>query len=451
MTSTQKYALLFALLFAFSLLSQGQNLVSLAPNPHPIFLGNNGLPMAGGFLYTYAAGTTTNLATYLDSAGTIANPDPIPLDSTGAASNGSVQTQIWLTNSSYKFCAYNSVMVQQWCADNITGYLNIFNLTATWTLPQTFTQPITITAIDNQIVLGAVGNTTTLDFPPPSGTAVLNFPNSSDTMVGRNTVDTLTNKTLTQPTIDGVQIINSPGSYIGVANGSPTGTAINDLVVLSSNNGTIAPAGSDSGVIGVCVSNCGSANGNGVIQTSGESFCNFDGPVVSGHYVQMSSTNAGTCHDAGLSCPKAGQVIGRAMGTLFGLGAAVINMGLNDCFQTNPPAVTSIVAGAGAGTGPTVSCLGTSCTDAGGIISVTTGTAPTASATVFTITAAGTYSQYNCTFSPTNSNASALSGALSVSGIAATAPPSTFKIQAGATNLVASTPYGWQYACTYSF
>jgi hypothetical protein len=67
-------------------------------------------------------------------------------------------------------------MVQQWCADNITGYLNIFNLTATWTLPQTFTQPITITAIDNQIVLGAVGNTTTLDFPPPSGMAVLNFP-----------------------------------------------------------------------------------------------------------------------------------------------------------------------------------------------------------------------------------------------------------------------------------
>ena len=38
-----------------------------------------GEPLSGGFIYTYQAGTTTPLATYTTSAGTIANTNPIVL------------------------------------------------------------------------------------------------------------------------------------------------------------------------------------------------------------------------------------------------------------------------------------------------------------------------------------------------------------------------------------
>jgi hypothetical protein len=37
----------------------------------------NGLPLAGGKVYTYAAGTSTPLATYTDQAGSTTNANPV--------------------------------------------------------------------------------------------------------------------------------------------------------------------------------------------------------------------------------------------------------------------------------------------------------------------------------------------------------------------------------------
>ena len=45
------------------------------------FFNNNGIPLAGGLLYTYAAGTSTPLATYTTFSGNISNSNPIILDS----------------------------------------------------------------------------------------------------------------------------------------------------------------------------------------------------------------------------------------------------------------------------------------------------------------------------------------------------------------------------------
>lgn len=57
----------------------------------------NGFLLAGGQLYTYAAGTTTPLTTYTDNTGGTPNANPIVLDSSG-------QGHIWLTAGvSYKF------------------------------------------------------------------------------------------------------------------------------------------------------------------------------------------------------------------------------------------------------------------------------------------------------------------------------------------------------------
>jgi hypothetical protein len=83
------------------------------------FFDNNGSPLTGGKLYTYAAGTTTPQATYTTIGGGTAHSNPIVLDSAGRVPSGG---EIWLsTGVSYKFVLKTSVDVQIWSADNITG------------------------------------------------------------------------------------------------------------------------------------------------------------------------------------------------------------------------------------------------------------------------------------------------------------------------------------------
>lgn len=87
---------------------------SLSPTPKLQFFDLNGDPLSGGLLYTYAAGTTTPLASYTDSTGLIANTNPIVLDSRGEAN-------VWLSGAIYKFALYTSVGVLIWTVDNING------------------------------------------------------------------------------------------------------------------------------------------------------------------------------------------------------------------------------------------------------------------------------------------------------------------------------------------
>jgi hypothetical protein len=83
------------------------------------FFDNNGIPLSGGKLFTYAAGTTTNQTTYTSSSGNTAHTNPIILDSAGRLSGGS---EVWLTNGqSYKFVLKTSADVQLWSADNVSG------------------------------------------------------------------------------------------------------------------------------------------------------------------------------------------------------------------------------------------------------------------------------------------------------------------------------------------
>lgn len=83
------------------------------------FFSNNGVPLTGGKLYTYAAGTTTPQTTYTSSAGDTAHTNPVILDSAGRVSNGG---EIWLTNALlYKFVLKDAtdVLIATW--DNISG------------------------------------------------------------------------------------------------------------------------------------------------------------------------------------------------------------------------------------------------------------------------------------------------------------------------------------------
>lgn len=84
---------IFAIIACVSILFSQSALVPL-PYINAQFFGNDGLPLAGGKLYTYAAGTTTPLSTYTLASGGSANSNPITLDVYG-------RVTAWLLGQSY--------------------------------------------------------------------------------------------------------------------------------------------------------------------------------------------------------------------------------------------------------------------------------------------------------------------------------------------------------------
>ena len=86
----------------------------LTPAAKMQFFAASGIPLAGGLLYTYAAGTTTPSATYTDSSGGTANSNPIVLDARGEAN-------VWLGAATYKFKLCDPTNTEIWTVDNISA------------------------------------------------------------------------------------------------------------------------------------------------------------------------------------------------------------------------------------------------------------------------------------------------------------------------------------------
>jgi hypothetical protein len=82
------------------------------------FFSNNGVPLAGGLLYTYLAGTSTPATAYTSSTGITALSNPITLDAAGRVPTG----EIWLSDGiSYKFVLKDATdaLIATW--DNLSG------------------------------------------------------------------------------------------------------------------------------------------------------------------------------------------------------------------------------------------------------------------------------------------------------------------------------------------
>jgi len=85
------------------------------------FFNNDGVPLSGGLIYTYLAGTNTPASVYTTSVGNVAHSNPIVLDSTGRVPTG----EIWLTNyTSYKFVLKDSASNLIGTYDNIGSIAN---------------------------------------------------------------------------------------------------------------------------------------------------------------------------------------------------------------------------------------------------------------------------------------------------------------------------------------
>jgi hypothetical protein len=129
----------------------------MSVTPSPIggfaaqFFDNNGQPLSGGKIYTYAAGTTIPQATYTSASGVTPHSNPIILDSAGRVPSG----EIWLTDGLiYKFKIDTATNVLIGTYDNITGVnSNFVNYTV---------QEEVITATAGQTVF----NLSTINYTP---------------------------------------------------------------------------------------------------------------------------------------------------------------------------------------------------------------------------------------------------------------------------------------------
>ena len=63
--------LVLMLLMFLCMLTQARGQVASIPFAPPQYFDNSGKPLAGGRLFSFSAGTSTNLATYCDALGTV--------------------------------------------------------------------------------------------------------------------------------------------------------------------------------------------------------------------------------------------------------------------------------------------------------------------------------------------------------------------------------------------
>jgi hypothetical protein len=95
------------------------------------FFDNNGVPLSGGLIYTYQAGSSTPLSTYTDINETIPNSNPIVLNSSGR-----LDSEVWLTYGYYyKFVLKTSVGTTLGTYDNLYGIIGVAGTSTGTTIP----------------------------------------------------------------------------------------------------------------------------------------------------------------------------------------------------------------------------------------------------------------------------------------------------------------------------
>lgn len=137
----------------------------------PRFYDIDGKPLSGGKVWCYQAGTSTPIASYTDSTGTVPNTNPVILDSEGYG-------DIWLAPGSYKIVLMDANDVVQFTKDKVkpadgggggildsdyiyTGYSARFSeIFATTGLNDTLAKIIKLTYTGPAISLSATGNGT---------------------------------------------------------------------------------------------------------------------------------------------------------------------------------------------------------------------------------------------------------------------------------------------------
>lgn len=171
-------------------------MASLTPTPKQQIYGSDGNPLVGGKIYTYAAGTTTPLATFTDAGAGTANTNPIILNSLG-------QANIWLGSSSYKFSVYTSADVLLYTVDNINAPLDAAGLALALSSPTPIGNTVPNTGAFTTLA-ATTGNITTVNATTVNAATI--------TATGTVTAETLTFEgggSMTRPSELGIQPISA--------------------------------------------------------------------------------------------------------------------------------------------------------------------------------------------------------------------------------------------------
>lgn len=240
----------------------------LAPEPKAQFFDANGNPLVGGKVYTYAAGTSTPLATFTDANALTQNTNPVILDARG-------ECNLWFaTATSYKVVLKDASDNLIWTVDNIATYGTIASqnsnnvnitggaisgVTATFNVTgnlfgnaDTVTNGVYLNAIQtltNKTLTG-IGSSSTIN-DPDSGTHVIGYrkiPQSLNTTAAASDVGKHLYVSATTTIPSGVfvsgdtfYIINSSGSSVTITQGS--GTTLRLAGTSTTGNRTLAAYG----------------------------------------------------------------------------------------------------------------------------------------------------------------------------------------------------------------
>jgi hypothetical protein len=139
------------------------------------FFDNSGQVLTGGKIYTYSAGTTTPAATYTNSSGATAQPNPIILNAAGRVPDSG---EIWLSDGiSYKFILkdQNDVLIATY--DNLVGINSNFVNYSGQEEKQTATQSQTVFTL------------TTMQYQPATNNLLV-FVNGSKQILTTNFIET---------------------------------------------------------------------------------------------------------------------------------------------------------------------------------------------------------------------------------------------------------------------
>ena len=171
--------------------------------PSPVFTGldTDGNPLAGGKLYTYEAGTTTPATTYSDVGLTVANANPVVLNTAGRAA-------VFLTpGTAYKFLLKTSADVTVWTADTISSVP-----TSTASLDVTGTAGEALAERDVVYLADGTGGTTAGRWYRAAGSAAATSTTAKQLGVAVTA--------LTTAQTGGVRLVGSISGYAGLAAGT---------------------------------------------------------------------------------------------------------------------------------------------------------------------------------------------------------------------------------------
>jgi hypothetical protein len=155
--------------------------MELAPLAKQRFFDSNGVPLSGGKLYTYDAGTTTPKTTYSDRTGT-ANTNPVILDSNGYA-------DVWIDSGYYKFILKDSSDNTIWTKDQISLPSEAALASAFWR------DVVYLTSADSPVTLTQSHNGKLLSVDASGGAVSITLPQISLTVLPFNIGFKLTNAT----------------------------------------------------------------------------------------------------------------------------------------------------------------------------------------------------------------------------------------------------------------